>query len=64
MSVPLNCKKRDSLKALKVALMILAVLALPYASGYIALDTDAGNIQGGCVLLQKQPSDTTKPIGY
>ncbi|NJR72361.1 MAG: hypothetical protein HC782_04925 [Gammaproteobacteria bacterium] len=30
----------------------------------MTLDTDACAVQVGCVLLQKQPDDTVRPIGY
>lgn len=40
------------------------VLALPNRKGHITVGTDACDKNVGCVLLQKQPDGTTKPIGY
>lgn len=40
------------------------MLALPYIREYMLLDTDSCSVQIGCILLQKQPDDTTKPIWY
>lgn len=45
-------------------LLLPPVHSLPYAEGRYILDTDAHNIQVGCVRLQEQPVGTTKPIGY
>lgn len=57
-------KKLDAIEVLKVALMTLSVLALPYSSGHLTLDTDACNVQVGCVLQQKRLDDTTKRFCY
>lgn len=60
----LNEEELNSMNSLKNALISPPVLALPNNSGHLTLDTDACNVQVGCVLLQQQPDDTTKPIGY
>lgn len=41
-----------------------SVLALPYGGGQFTLDTDACNVQIGCVLLQDQPDQTKRPVDY
>jgi len=40
------------------------ILALPRADGHFTLDTDACDRQVGCVLLQAQPDDQMRPVGY
>lgn len=52
------------MKTLKRALMTPSVLALPYFGGHLYLDTEACNVQGDSVLLQKQLGDPKKPIAY
>lgn len=49
---------------LKNVLLLPPVLGLPYSSAHMATNTDVGNVQIGSFLLQMQPDDTTKPIGY
>lgn len=40
------------------------ILALHYTGGHYSLDTDACEVQVGCILLQGQSDKTKKPIGY
>lgn len=61
---PLNEEEVKSMASLMIALIFPSLLALPNRTGHITLDTDACNVQVGCLLLQQQPNETTKPIGY
>ena len=40
------------------------ILALPRRHGAYTLDTDASAGQVGAVLLQQQPDQSTRPVGY
>lgn len=51
------------MQLLKEALIVPAVLALPYRSRRVALGTNACNVQIGCVLLQHQPDRIVGPDG-
>lgn len=57
---PLNSGELQAKETLKNVLIYPLILALLYAGGQMTLDTNACNIQIGCVLLQKQPDDTIK----
>lgn len=45
-------------------MILLPVLVLLYVDGHLALDTDACNVQVGCVLLQQQLEKISKQLGY
>lgn len=47
----LNEKERESMNSLKYALISPPVLALPNVAEHMTLDTDACNVQVGCVSL-------------
>ena len=49
---------------LKRRLTEAPILALPRRHGAYALDTDASAGQVGAVLLQEQPDQSTRPVGY
>jgi len=40
------------------------IVALPRRQGTYTLDTDASAGQVGAVLLQEQPDQSTRPVGY
>lgn len=61
---PLNREEMATLDVLKNALIFSPILAPHNSSGNITLDTDACDVQIGCVLLQKQANDTTRRIVY
>lgn len=50
--------------ALHEKLISTPVLALPYTGGHNTLDTDACNVQVGCVQLQEQPDSTKILAAY
>lgn len=52
------------MKSLKDALISPPVLALPGSAGHLILDTEACNVQVGCVLQQEQPDKVIQTIGY
>lgn len=54
----------NSLNTLKDALIAPPVLALPNSTGHMTLDTNACDVQAGCIFLQQQSDETTKRIGY
>lgn len=60
----LSGKDLKVMKKLEAALMTFPTLALPYSADYLTLNTDAYNVQVGCILLQEQLDDTTKYIAY
>lgn len=60
----LNMEELASLNALKDALIVLPVQALPNPSELIALDTHTCDAEVGCVLLQIQPDDSVRIVGY
>lgn len=79
LAVPLNKKQRknqptkfrqlkkeeySAMNVLEEALASPPILALSNSTGHMKIDTDACNKQVGCVLLQKQEDETTRPIGY
>jgi len=49
---------------LKRQLTEAPILALPRRKGTSTLDTDARAGQVGAVLLQEQPDQSTRPVGY
>jgi len=51
-------------KELKRRLTEAPILALPRRHGAYTLDTDASAGQVGAVLLQQQPDQSTRPVGY
>lgn len=51
------------MEALKTVFIYPSILALPYSSGHMTSYSDACNVQIGYILQQKQPDDTTKPVG-
>lgn len=53
-----------ALQTFKAALVKQPVLTLPNVNGHLTLDTKACDAQIECVLLQKQPDNTLKHIGY
>lgn len=52
------------INALKHALILCPVFAVPKSTDHMTLDTNARNVQIGWVLQQQQPEKTTKPIKY
>lgn len=60
----LTAEETAAMKELQNRLILLPVLALQYAEGYFTIDTDTSSVQLGCVLLQRQPVKTTKPVRY
>lgn len=60
----LNSKEIQAMETLKNALISFPVLELSYSGGHMTFDTDARNMPIGCVLLQKRPGGTTKPLSY
>ena len=61
----LTDEETEAFETLKKNLFSPPVLALPRAGLRFILDTDACDVQLGCVLLQDQPdSKTPRPIGY
>jgi len=61
---PFSQDQRDVFEELKRRLTSTPILALPRSAGAYVLDTDASDYQVGCVLTQKQPDKTYKPVGY
>ena len=58
-------EEMKAFETLKAALISPQVLALPRAGFKYTLDTDACDVQIGCILLQDQPdSKTPKPVGF
>lgn len=60
----LDEKQTLAFKTLKSALASPPVLALPQTDLPYVLDTDAGDIQIGCVLMQQQEDKTLRPLGF
>lgn len=54
----------SALETLKARFVEPSVLAPPRLQGAYTLDTDAWDKQIGCVVLQKKPDGTAKPIGH
>lgn len=52
------------MRTLKNALMVPNILAFPYPSEPIKLNTDACNVYRGCFVSQKHLDDVSKPIWY
>lgn len=52
------------METLKSLLINPPILALARTDGHFTIDTDACDTQIGCVLLQRPPDDTNRPIGY
>lgn len=52
----------DAMKILYKRLISSQVLALTWANGRLALDTDICNVRVGFVLPQEQPDETKKPV--
>lgn len=48
----------------KNALVSTPVLVLPNETGYLTINTDAYDLQVGCVLLRKQLDNTVESIGF
>lgn len=61
---PLDEEKTKSMNSMKSAHASPPVLALLSSTGHMMLNTDACDVQLGCVLLHTLPERTTKPIGY
>ena len=60
----LNAEETKAFEDLKGLLIAPPVLALPKAEGKYTVDTDACDLQVGCVLLQEQEDGTNRPVGY
>jgi len=60
----LSDKNLGAFKKLKRRLTEAAILALPRRQGTYTLDTDASAGQVGAVLLQEQPDQSTRLVGY
>lgn len=60
----LNEKELQSMQSLKNAFISPPVLALPIQTGHLTFDTDAFDVEDGCVLLKEKPVMKVKPIGY
>lgn len=60
----MNENELEAMASLREMLIPSSVLALPYADGKVALDTNARNMQVECALLHKQHDKTTMPIEY
>lgn len=52
------------MQSIKNALISAPVLVIPKPTGHLTLDTDACDVQGDYILLQKQSDDTFKQIRY
>lgn len=52
------------MQSLKKSLVSPPVLVLSDSTGHLTPDTDACDVQFGCVLLQEQPGNTAKRIEY
>lgn len=61
---PISSEKLHAMITPKNTRISHPVLALTYSAGHMKLETDACNVQVGCVILQKHPNDTTNPTGY
>lgn len=48
----------------KKKLISSPIPALFYAGGHFTLDTNACDVEVGCMPLQKQPDKTKKPVGH
>lgn len=59
---PLSGNEPHAIETLNTVSISPPLLALPYSGGHMKLDTKACHVQIGCVLIQKQKEDTTKPI--
>ena len=61
----LNEEEQQACETLKDKLVNPPILVLPRLGRRYTIDTDACDVQVGCVLLQEQDCEkTTKPIGY
>lgn len=60
----LSPTEENAFESLKQLLISPPVLALPRADGHYTLDTDACDVQVGCVLIQDQRDGPPRSIGY
>jgi len=60
----LSAETLGAFEELKRRLTEVPILALPRPQGAYTLDTDASAGQVGAVLLQEQPSQSTRPVGF
>jgi len=62
--LPFSRDQREAFEELRMLLINTPILALPRSDAAYVVETDASNLEVGCVLTQEQPDKTFKPIGY